>query len=1098
MSYSNQPHPLASLSSAAAAAASALPVPILNPPERSSSQSSSPAQAYHPHSHGTDSQNHAIQQYYSHGHHGSAAGGGGIVNSPDSIPSPHVNSSSAGGGGSASKATGRKRKASQGGPGAGGSKEDDKDSGKKRQVVSCGECKRRKIKCSRTHPCLACCKRGEPEACRWDQESMPPKEDTQPFAISSDLVLLAERVQALERWAKSLPEDLSSTAPEVQGFSLTYYGNKTKKAKQGGKNDHDHQQHDGSSVAGTATREGTESPARGMSVEREERRSIPLGDTEDAVIKLESVAFDQRLPGSRYRPVDSLPFFDNIPNARMLSSQSSSSSSHRRTKSTVAQLPETDTYAHELTSAKTSIIAFPLSFEGPYSGPSLGLPIVGSLEELRDAKKREMDSMFKMLPERELSTQLIERYFREVDWLMNILFEPIFKAEHERYWEMREAGRGEEIDPLWIACYCMVLALGVDGLRCETPKNPPTFEERRMYRPAWWYGCALRLMKLGDAEGRPQIRFIQVAILIGQWLAFAPTGGHASRCLSFLGSAVRTAQILGLHQMSNDPSQMPPPDPAWPPHANSIKREGAIRLFGFLIFLDYMSATTRFRSYLLDPLQCTTPPVSNVNLSELSATEWRLQPQPRNVYTDGSFEWAKRRVAQVSREAYARLVLQPATFTYEIVLELDTKFRRALEEISAALPAEGATTRPQQWKRLVCLEGVHSRLVRMHRPFLLKKDYSRKCCLESAEIVIKSQLQIQKWTNSIWFVYAHSLAAATALFADLFDAIDHDLPERQIEAKKETLVLAFEIFSKHDEIPSPHLRQIVQTGSKILSGLFMAEEKRRVTRAASALVPNSNHGGKSSTPPESFAQVLQRLTLELDIPRTVLPSPAPVASRPLHPVPSNATDYINSSTATSSSMPYPPTSANYLLPPSNQSMDPSYDFNLPSAPTNNTGGGFNNAHALPGMVGNESSLSSSDFWKDGLGLGFGVGVGPNAQDFSSMTGTLPGSVGNVFSGMGVGSGSNGGMGTMGGGTGVGMDLNTSVFDFWDLSTPQPSTTNSNLPSTQQDYMMGGGGAAVGGGGSSGYDWSQNNNVNSGGENRRAAEVMADQLMSSGW
>lgn len=49
---------------------------------------------------------------------------------------------------------------------------------------------------------------------------------------------------------------------------------------------------------------------------------------------------------------------------------------------------------------------------------------------------------------------------------------------------------------------------------------------------------------------------------------------------------------------------MPPPDPAYPPGANSIKREGAIRLYGFLVFLDYMSATTRFKSYLLDPLQC--------------------------------------------------------------------------------------------------------------------------------------------------------------------------------------------------------------------------------------------------------------------------------------------------------------------------------------------------------------------------------------------------------------------------------------------------------------------------------------------------------------
>lgn len=131
------------------------------------------------------------------------------------------------------------------------------------------------------------------------------------------------------------------------------------------------------------------------------------------MIKLESVAFDQRLPGSRYRPVDSLPFFDNIPNARH-SEPSRSSTGHHRSASAIAQLPETDTYAQELTSERTSIIAFPVSFEGPYSGPSLGLPIVGSLEELREARERELDGIYNILPDRELSDQLVERYFREV------------------------------------------------------------------------------------------------------------------------------------------------------------------------------------------------------------------------------------------------------------------------------------------------------------------------------------------------------------------------------------------------------------------------------------------------------------------------------------------------------------------------------------------------------------------------------------------------------------------------------------------------------------------------------------------------------------
>lgn len=37
-----------------------------------------------------------------------------------------------------------------------------------RTALSCQECKRRKIKCDRTSPCSACCRRGEEKTCRWE------------------------------------------------------------------------------------------------------------------------------------------------------------------------------------------------------------------------------------------------------------------------------------------------------------------------------------------------------------------------------------------------------------------------------------------------------------------------------------------------------------------------------------------------------------------------------------------------------------------------------------------------------------------------------------------------------------------------------------------------------------------------------------------------------------------------------------------------------------------------------------------------------------------------------------------------------------------
>lgn len=44
----------------------------------------------------------------------------------------------------------------------------------------------------------------------------------------------------------------------------------------------------------------------------------------------------------------------------------------------------------------------------------------------------------------------------QIQWLHVIFHQKTFEAEHDRAWQMIEAGRWEEIDPMWLACYCMV------------------------------------------------------------------------------------------------------------------------------------------------------------------------------------------------------------------------------------------------------------------------------------------------------------------------------------------------------------------------------------------------------------------------------------------------------------------------------------------------------------------------------------------------------------------------------------------------------------------------------------------------------------------
>lgn len=58
-------------------------------------------------------------------------------------------------------------------------------------------CKSRKIKCSRTFPCIACCKRGDEKDCHWEATTVVV--EPQPFALAIDHESLKTRVAHLER-----------------------------------------------------------------------------------------------------------------------------------------------------------------------------------------------------------------------------------------------------------------------------------------------------------------------------------------------------------------------------------------------------------------------------------------------------------------------------------------------------------------------------------------------------------------------------------------------------------------------------------------------------------------------------------------------------------------------------------------------------------------------------------------------------------------------------------------------------------------------------------------------------------------------------------
>jgi hypothetical protein len=83
----------------------------------------------------------------------------------------------------------------------------------------------------------------------------------------------------------------------------------------------------------------------------------------------------------------------------------------------------------ELTEALTSILAPPPIFIDCTSATRLGLDLVFTEAEFLEERKRAMDKIFRIFPNKEESTKALERYEKGFNWMFNIMYIPNLKAE---------------------------------------------------------------------------------------------------------------------------------------------------------------------------------------------------------------------------------------------------------------------------------------------------------------------------------------------------------------------------------------------------------------------------------------------------------------------------------------------------------------------------------------------------------------------------------------------------------------------------------------------------------------------------------------------
>ncbi|GAA5873325.1 hypothetical protein JCM16303_001092 [Sporobolomyces ruberrimus] len=815
-----------------------------------------------------------------------------------------------------------------------GNGEDSKPNKKKhkgRAVLSCGECKRRKVKCDRKIPCATCIARGQADKCAWDDPLARP--EGQPFALASQYDDVLARLDRIEGFLNALPSDVRAQAMKAGSGDITSF----------------------SPHGELQNREEPPTPKPRISHEMEE-----------AATSLESSAFQSVAAPSPVGLEFLASAIDMVPPSRP-------SAAH----------PDRH---FEATSALTSIIGRPLRFEGATKAVSHGFDLCFSEKEMLAQRDRNLDKIYSLLPTPQLANEIIQAYFEDVGWFYAILHPPAFLAEVEKFEELLRVGRQNEVDMAWLGIFFAVLALGLDGAQSLKPTTLPFGSKPET--TAAWYAASLRLFHMSNWPNQPQFRLCQLVALYGQYNLTSGGGTDMGGFLTYLAVAVRIAQKLRLHQLGTDPKTMPPEDLAFPKGVNSMKRQTAIRVFAILTFLDVVTANNKLSAYLINPTQVTTPAFENLNFDHLSATDWRTEPAPRQVWTDSSLELNKAGGGRYMRLVFDRLVTNAKDFTYDTVLELDREMRVHLSTFPESMTVENVQQEERNPKlrkqRYMSMSGAYSRLVRLHRPFLVtgftntRYRFSTDACLQSARKVIIAHYNGKDFLKNLRIVHSHTLSAAIVIYSYIFHLIDTNAPISEIAREKETASAAYEVFST-TRVTSPMLNKVIAHAVAIVSLLAKAVEERQAQKGYRS----------SSAPTETFAQVLRKIAKQLSLAHSpaAATEPAPMSDRRSFSAAASPSFSTSSSRTTShdttSGTNATPASSTYLqspqLPQTHKS--PSYEPTFPSLPSVSYA-------TLPEASSPPDPAFAAMFLGD-LGLSSATRPGPDVYDLSWLEQAYP-------------------------------------------------------------------------------------------------------------
>ncbi|GAA5983587.1 hypothetical protein JCM10908_000344 [Rhodotorula pacifica] len=501
------------------------------------------------------------------------------------------------------------------------------------------------------------------------------------------------------------------------------------------------------------------------------------------------------------------------------------------------------------------------------------------------AKRRRaaLEGIYAVLPSRKAETDwMLNNYFTRVDWAWHLHHKPTFLAEYEAYSTLRAQGRQYSMDPLWLAYFALTLALSVKSL--EAPVSTPLLSitgQDLDQLPGKYVECAERALECADwLKGKPRFRTVQAIVLFAPYYLFAGNAYAVERHQFYLSNAIRMAQALKLHQLGTDPTKMP----SWkedeeahtglPGGASSLKREMALRLLSTLLFVDYTGIRSKT---LLPPHLVNSALPGNYNDTDL-VPEGIVPPRPEHLATDTSLDIVRHRIALEQYHFKEGLGQTGQVMTYEVVLAADARYQAILDDIptdlsEAYIPPLGEPLMTL-WRRSATVQGIHSRILRLHRPYIAKGRtdetyrFSTERAISAARVILATQVSLSSAPLLRGaFQLVNIQLAVVVLFSTLWQAGDET--PREVEEDVAAITSIFGWLERHTSSRVAEVKLVASSSLKAFRMLMHAYEERKARRAAI-----KSSGWPTLGEEESFGDALRRISTLVAVPDLLAAGPA--------------------------------------------------------------------------------------------------------------------------------------------------------------------------------------------------------------------------------